>query len=151
MSQDDVYLRAAVIEDMELLYKWRNDPICRKNSVCSEKILFETHCIWLLDRLKSSQCDIFICMKQNIPIGQVRIDYEDKLGKISYSIASGYRGSGYGTKMLSLLECEGKIQKNVQMLCAIVKKNNIASGKCFEKLGYISIDCGEFIYYSKRF
>lgn len=149
MSQGKLYLRPAVMEDKEMLFRWRNDPICRKNSVNTDRIEFNSHCLWLSEKLSSSKCDIFICMKQDIPIGQVRVDYEGKVGKISYSIAHEFRGAGYGFRVLELLEEKEKGKGNLHMLCALVKKNNIASMRCFQMLGYNKANKGDFIYYSK--
>lgn len=30
MKQEELYLKPAVIEDIDLLYKWRNDDMCSK-------------------------------------------------------------------------------------------------------------------------
>lgn len=149
MEREKLYLRRATIVDTEILYKWRNDSVCRKNSINSEKIEYNDHCIWLSNKLNSDSCDIFICMKGDKPIGQVRVDYENEIGKISYSIASDFRGNNYGSKMLELLEYNERLRRNVVQLCAMVKHDNVASQKCFTKLNYSKDNRGAFFYYSK--
>lgn len=85
------------------------------------------------------------------PVGQTRVDYSKKRdGEINYSIGAGYRCNGYGTRMLSLLEKMEEVKKNADRLCAMVKSSNIASQKCFEKLGYIKSIKEDMVYYVKN-
>ena len=132
MAGEDIYLRQAMPEDKDLLYQWRNDPVCRENSLDQSIVPYESHCAWFQDRLGSGDCFIFICMEKDSPIGQVRVDYQGRDGKISYSISEGYRGRGYGARMLGLLEQDAGIRMRTAGLYAIVKCSNVASQKCFE-------------------
>lgn len=147
MEEKDIYLRQAAPGDMDLLYQWRNDPACRENSLGQGMVAYESHRAWFQERLASEDCCIFICMEGDSPVGQVRVDYQGRDGKISYSVPEGYRGRGYGTRMLGLLEQDAGIQARTESLYAIVKCNNTASQKCFEKLKY-SKEChdGYFLY-----
>ena len=67
--------------------------------------------------------------------------------RASQGVSEGYRGRGYGAQMLGLLEQDAGIQARTASLYAIVKCNNAASQKCFEKLKY-SKEChdGYFLY-----
>ena len=51
MLQDKLYLRHASMEDAGLLYLWRNEDECRKNSVNTGYIEYDSHCKWLSGRL----------------------------------------------------------------------------------------------------
>lgn len=155
MKQEELYLRPAIIEDMDLLYKWRNEEMCRKNSINKEYITYDNHCKWYIQKLSSTNCNIFIFIKNNegvcMPIGQVRIDYEEyKTGKISYSIDAKYRCNGYGKSMLKLLEYNKDVLNNVSKLYAVVENNNIASQKCFENLGYLKNIKNDMFCYTKN-
>lgn len=149
MDSDGLYLRIATIEDARLLYEWRNDSLCRENSINSDKITYDSHYSWFLDMINSDECNIFICMKNDKPVGQVRIDYNNKEGKVSYSVSSDYRGNGYGIIMLKLLEQDKLVWEKVIKLSAVVKYNNIASQKCFEKMQYLKEYHNGLFYYSK--
>lgn len=149
MGETGAYLRQATPEDKDLLYQWRNDPVCRKNSINQDEVLYESHCAWFMDRLNSKDCRIFICMEKDIPVGQVRVDYQDGDGKISYSVSADCRGKGYGSQMLELLEQDTEIQERTQKFFAVVKCDNKASQRCFEKLQYSKEYFGECFYYSK--
>ena len=151
MAGEDIYLRQAMPEDKDLLYQWRNDPVCRENSLDQSIVPYESHCAWFQDRLGSGDCFIFICMEKDSPIGQVRVDYQGRDGKISYSISEGYRGRGYGARMLGLLEQDAGIRMRTAGLYAIVKCSNVASQKCFEKLQYSKECCGGYFRYRKSF
>lgn len=77
-----------------------------------------------------------ICLLDNIPVGYIGL----LNGKeITYCVDSKYTGKGIGTFMVDAF---GKEFKNLE---ALVKPENIASQKVFEKLGYEKI-----IYYKKR-
>jgi len=149
MEREAIYLRPAVLEDKDLLYQWRNDPVCRKNSVNQAEVLYDSHCAWFMDRLNSKECHIFIGMEKDIPVGQIRVDYQEGNGKISYSVSADCRGKGYGTRMLELLEQDAEIQERTQKFFAIVKCDNKVSQRCFEKLQYSKKYLGECFYYSK--
>ena len=45
-----IFLREALQLDVELLYKWANDPIVRQNSFQTEEIPHDTHREWF-DRM----------------------------------------------------------------------------------------------------
>ena len=149
MEEEVIYLRPAVLEDKDLLYQWRIDVVCRKNSVTPDKSSYDNHSAWFLDRLRSDESYIFICMKKDIPVGQVRVDYQDGTGRISYSVSTEYRGEGYGTQMLELLEHEATIREKTLKLFGIVKYDNKASQRCFEKLRYSKEYRDGCFYYSK--
>lgn len=151
MADGCVYLRQATPEDRDLLYQWRNDPICRENSLVQGMVAYESHCAWFQERFGSEDCCIFICMKEDTPVGQIRVDYQGRDGKISYSVPEAFRGRGYGARMLELLEQNAEIHMRTASLYALVKCNNTASQKCFEKLQYAK-ECREgYFLYRKAF
>lgn len=150
MSSRELYLRKANLQDSKMIFNWRNEPDVRINSLHTERIMYDTHLKWFQKRLLSNESHIYICMKGETPIGQIRIDYEENKGEISYSIASEYRGKGYGKNMLELLEDKEREQGRIEILFGIVKRNNLASQKCFEKLGYHKENNGNVLIYHKK-
>lgn len=128
-------LRLVRKEDVELLFEWANDPVVRQNAFSTEPISYENHVHWFQNKLQDEDCRIYIFMKEDCAIGQIRLDgiTEEKTG-IDYSIASEFRGQGFGRKMLQLLE--EKIRQDlpkVQVLMAEVKRENHASKQVFLK------------------
>lgn len=129
-------LRRAVIEDARILWEWRNEKKVRENSFQQEKIPYSAHEVWLKKLLRDSSRHLYILQKEEQPIGQVRIDVDGRVGIISYSIASVYRGLGYGKKMLQMAEIQCVENDLCSCLKGIVKRQNVASQVIFTDLGY---------------
>jgi hypothetical protein len=66
MLQDMLHLRPASMEDVDLLYRWRNDPECRKNSINTSHIAYGDHCRWFGRKLNTGNNSIFICIKESL-------------------------------------------------------------------------------------
>ncbi|MFU0784417.1 MAG: N-acetyltransferase domain-containing protein [Thermoanaerobacterium thermosaccharolyticum] len=147
----NLYLRKATLEDCDLLFNWANDDIVRKNAFNTDTIKFEDHIVWFNNKIHSNNCFIFILCLDKDPIGQIRIDIEEKCGIISYSIDKNYRFNGYGSTLLSMLEdAIIDIHINIVRLIGKVKYDNVASQKAFKKNGYQKILCEKYVLYSKK-
>lgn len=124
--------------DAEILYQWKNDPVTRANSFCEKEVTWEKHKEWFSKKLKAEECRLYICRMGNIPVGQIRLDIEkeQKAAVISYSVDKEFRGKRIGTKMLELAEEKVREKKDLLFLTGEVKKENVASSKCFESRGF---------------
>lgn len=122
--------------EKNMLYKWCNDSECRKNSLQTHKITYEEHCAWFKNKMEDKNCYMYIAKVEDRPVGQIRVDIQNNEGLISYSVAKEYRGNGIGKEMLSSIEEQSEICDLVDYLVATVKKDNIGSRRCFEKIGY---------------
>lgn len=132
-----VYLRNATKEDVDLLYKWTNDPVVRNNSFNTEPIPYNNHVSWFNRIMADPSVLLYILMDDDTPVGQIRLSVDEKEAEIGYSIASEFRGKGYGHIILQLVANE--IRKNhfeIERLVAKVKPDNIASNKLFIAEGY---------------
>lgn len=130
-----VTLRPVKNEDRDLLFRWVNDITCRKYAFQTNLIDYETHCRWFLEKINSARTKIFILTDEINDIGQIRIEMQQEEAIISYSIDSRFRGMGYGTTMVKLLEvwC---MNNGIYRLIAEVKKDNVFSRHVFQKLGF---------------
>ena len=128
-----LYLRAAEASDMMLLYRWVNDPIVRKSAFQSKAISLKEHKAWFHNALQNPNVQIFILMDGEEAVGQVRLTVEHEEQTIDYSVDAGKRGSGYGMKLLALME---DVCLPALPLVGKVKIGNVASCRLFEKLGY---------------
>jgi spore coat polysaccharide biosynthesis protein SpsF len=134
---DKVQLVKATWEDRDLLYEWTNEEEVRKNSIQTHKIEYKEHIDWFFNRINKDDCDIFIYYIDTIPAGQIRLDYKEGCGWISFSIDRNYRGQGHGGLILKLAEEEvQKGRTDIFCLAGIVKRYNIASQKKFVELNY---------------
>lgn len=134
----DLKLRRVREEDSEILFKWTNDPTVRKNAFNTKPVEWEEHQKWFASKLGNSNSKVYLMLKREEPVGQIRFDRENDYWKLSYSIAREYRGQGLGTELvkLGLEEVRGKVK-------AWVKKDNPASLKVFDSLGFGRENNGE--------
>lgn len=132
-----VYLRKAIQEDIDLLYRWANDPVVRENSFNVEPIPYETHRNWFNRIMKDENTAQFIMMDEETPVGQIRLSIDEDTAEIGYSIDPGFRGRGYGRTIIQLINEKVKTEyPGIKKLVAKVKPANIASKDIFEKEGY---------------
>lgn len=133
-----LWLRKVCNNDKNLLLQWANDTTVRQNAFNQEQISSEEHEKWFKKVMNNNNVRMFIMMKEDIPIGQCRLDISnDGNAEISYSIDSEYRGCGFGKKMLNMIKTEVKNDhKDIKKLIGKVKANNISSMKCFEENGF---------------
>jgi RimJ/RimL family protein N-acetyltransferase len=145
------YLRKASYSDMELLFKWANDPETRANSINSDPISFDGHKRWFNEKINHPNVLFYIYHNGNQDIGQVRFDIVDDTAEISYSVAASFRGQGYGQRMMLLAENEVKNNyPNIKWLQASVKNGNMPSYNIFKKLGYVELAKSNLILFLKK-
>ena len=143
----NTFLKRACKQDCDLIFNWANDVSVRKNSFNSNELNYDEHVVWFDNKLHSNNSIIFLFYYNNLPVGQVRIDIENKVGIISYSIDKDFIGCGLSIEMLRLLEVN--VNKDVNKLIGNVKFGNVGSQKIFEKLGYVKSVNENFIKYYK--
>lgn len=137
--------KQVAIEDKEQLYIWAIDDQTRKNALNQQVIRFEEHLNWFNSKIKLNN-KYFILHSENIPLGFLRLDKIDGYWNISYLIDNKFRGFGLGSKMIE----KAILEKENLPLRALVKKENIASNRIFEKLDFSVINSNELITYEKR-
>ncbi|MDD2972483.1 MAG: GNAT family N-acetyltransferase [Lachnospiraceae bacterium] len=132
------YLRKVTREDMDLLYDWANDLSVRANAFSTDPISYENHVAWFQARLEDPDTVMYIFIFDDRPVGQIRLDLEGGEAEIDYSIATPYRGKGYGQKMLALLEVVvQEFLPQIHTLTARVKLENQPSKHAFLKAGFL--------------
>lgn len=134
-----IMLRRCTYSDMDIIYKWINDDEVRNNSFNSEYIEYEVHVKWFNEKINSNNIYMYIILNNNKEIGTIRLEKHNSKAIISYLISNEYRGKGYGNKVIDLIKKEAIIN-NIDILEAIVKKDNIASRKIFINNGFFEIE-----------
>ena len=144
-----ISIKKATINDAKLYFDWANEHEVRSNSLNSAPISWENHIKWFEKKLQDKNTFFYIFMFDKIGLGQVRIDLIDnEIGLINYSIDKQFRGLGFGTIIINkiIIELAGTVSK----FNAIVKKENVASIKIFEKLGFSIFKTeGNLVYFEK--
>jgi RimJ/RimL family protein N-acetyltransferase len=127
--------RPIQIADKITLFNWVNDIQVRDNSKNNNAIKFDEHTKWFEKRINSEQCKVLIFLALDIPIGQVRLEKENDVWLLDYSVDANYRGLSVGFYMIKIV-----VEKFNAKIKAVVKKDNQASAKIFQKLNFILVD-----------
>ena len=131
-----VMLRKVKMEDIALIYDWRNDPAVRKMMFNTSELPLEKHKSFWSKKIKSEDDFSFIVEYEGIPAGIARLDKKEMDGKEGYEvdilIAPEYQNRGLGSLALQELRKIIK-EKNLKNVFSRVKVNNEASRKIFEK------------------
>jgi len=137
LNSEIISLRPANKNDCQLLWEWTNDSEVRRSSFNMAYISWEEHINWFNNKLNDPNCIIFIAEDSTgTPIGQIRFDIIGEEAEISISVDNSFRGLGYGVVMIRK-GAEEIFQKNIaKIIHALVKLDNIASAKSFDKAGF---------------
>jgi RimJ/RimL family protein N-acetyltransferase len=144
--------RLADSDDASLYFEWVNDPLVRENAHHTAVIEWVDHVKWFEKKLNSDSL-MFVFFKDQIPVGQVRIEAEE-FPKIDFSVDRRYRGNYVGFRMITSIVRLLQKLRFFHCLQAEVKSTNIASIKAFGKAGFTQIsdrningvDCKVFEY-----
>lgn len=141
--------RLARLEDEALLLRWANDPLVRQNAFNPENISEEMHREWFYRRLRDPErCRIYIVETEEcLPIGQVRIERNDRNWEVHYSLAPVARKRGVGHSMLTKALSDFAATFPNTELFARVKKDNKPSKNIFKRIGFFEQEeVAEFLY-----
>jgi len=135
---DNYYFRLATMDDMDLIYKWANEPLVRANSFNSEPIPYENHVKWYSALMSDSATNIqLIFISDNKPIGQCRLKVTDGIAEIGYSLDFDSRGRGQSVIMITALtEWLQNNRPDIASIIAKVKPENKASIATFLRCDY---------------
>lgn len=143
-TNNRLYLRNASIEDLEITYTWANHPHTRQYTFNQKFISPEEHSNWFIKKISEKNCVYKLLVLGDKPVGSIRFDINGDEGLISYLVAPNKTGKGLGTKLLelSVLGLENE-RKDIKSIKGLVKKENIASIKIFEKSGFDKTELDE--------
>ena len=144
----DIHLRNATDSDENLLFKWRNINELVALSSYQNKVTLDEHKKWFRNKLKSSNCELFIIQLNDQDIGLIRIDIRQKDCEVTIYLIPGNEGMGFGYKSLS--QALKSIKTKCSTFIAKVQVKNIPSQKLFIKLDFKEISRGsKIILYQK--
>lgn len=119
------------------IYLWRNDAQTKKMSGGVESIELSKHMIWMKNVLLNSSEKIFIGIEDKIKIGVCRFSFNaiDGNAEVSINLNPSMRNKGLSSVFLKLSMNEYFANKKIDLI-AKIKKENLASIKCFQKSGF---------------
>ena len=139
-----IELRPASTDDAKLLFLWRNDPVTRAAFHNSDELVFADHIRWLNYTLANDERKLYVALYDRKPVGTVRADREVRGWKLSWTIAPGSRGKGFGSAMVRRFTELLRTQVRAE-----IKKGNFASVKVAESVGMrLQKEEGNVLYYA---
>jgi RimJ/RimL family protein N-acetyltransferase len=137
----DLEFREATHQDVILYFNWANDPLVRRSSFNEKEIELEEHKKWFELKLHSQHATLLVATKCGKPIGQIRFDAAGEgIYEIDFSLDTDHRGKNMGSDLLRQgTENFFKLKPSTKKVIAKVKATNIASGKSFERAGFIPV------------
>lgn len=133
-------LRKATQEDVSLTFDWANHSETRQYSFSKEWFNLDTHTSWFTSKISNPDCLYKILDDNGLPVGSIRLDIKEQEGIISYLIAPGHKGRGFGNKIVQMFLSDLKNEGiGVKKVVGLVQTDNIASIKIFESLGFHKI------------
>jgi RimJ/RimL family protein N-acetyltransferase len=131
---NNIQIRTAEPDDIDLYYQWANDESVRKNSLNKDSIPYKDHQKWFEQKINSTNSILYIGQHKNINIGQVRFEQESKHHfSVHISVAPEFQGKGYGYYLLGkAIRSLQSLQPDKFTIAAIIIDTNHASKHCFE-------------------
>lgn len=133
-----VKLRKATLDDLEVLYSWRNHLDVRSKSVNSEFISFDEHSKWFKKAIITPDRHILMAQKNDgTLVGMIRFDEYGAEAEISIYVAPDLISQGIGSRILKAGEdWIAENRRGIKGFRAKVLGVNSASLRLFQKLGY---------------
>ena len=128
----------AVLDDCKDLWIWRNNKSSREMFINSESVSWRKHKEWFAEYLNNKNLKIFIGKTfDGQKIGMCRFYKDEKTNEIDVSIklSENFKGNFFSKPFLRL-SVEFYMKNNKKILNATIKKDNIASIKCFISCGF---------------
>ena len=138
-----INLTKARFEDIEFLWYLRNRPELFKFFGNPAKVSWEEHLNWIMPILLGfSEKEIFVIELEGRKVGQIRLDFGQgrKEAIVSISLCKEFHGKGIAAQALKMAF---KKEKGVRII-AEIHKDNLASLKLFEKMGFKQLEKKEF-------
>lgn len=134
-------LRAATMEDAELLLAWRNEPSIRAFFFDSRLVDMASHRKWLEEKLKSADHYHWIGALDGAPIGSIRFDIGEGKAAVSILVAPEFQGRGLAAELLRRGEAALRTRRpDVKALIAKVLPGNAASRRLFAKADFALVE-----------
>ncbi len=124
-------LKQATKDDALKLFELRNEPEVMSQSLNDQPVGWAEHLRWLNETLESDNRKLFIIQVAYEFAGQVRLDKQGDITRISVALTKKYRGKGLGTE--AICKVLDEVDSDV---IAIIKKKNITSIRAHAKAGF---------------
>ena len=132
-----IHLRFATLADAHRVFLWRNDPWIVSLGTTGRGVAWREHYEWFTETIRGDKRLMFIILKNDEPIGQVRVDQRDEdTGEVSIYLLREHTGQGYGVVALRQACHEAFQTWSIRRILALIRTNNQASQSAFSKIGF---------------
>src|SRR5439155_13795208 len=127
--------RLAVLEDAQMVFRWRNDPFILTRGSSQSQVPRDEHLKWFNETVQGSVRKMFIILiSDEEAIGQVRFDrISDEEATVSIYLLQAFTGKGYGVEVIRLACREIFKLWNIQNVVACVRSDNPYARAAFLK------------------
>ncbi len=133
----EVSVQPATFDDCDDLLELANDETVRKHSFSQDKITLDGHKRWLQGLLDDPARLLLTVKADNTFLGQIRFDgLDEDASVISISFSPLLRGLGMAEKIVRQGIAYLSLRKSDTRIIAMIKKENRASLRSFEKAGF---------------
>jgi L-amino acid N-acyltransferase YncA len=134
-QSDKLKLRQTCENDIKTYFAWVNDAKVRQYSLDTKPIQWKQHKAWFENRLDDQKCLMFVMEADNLPVGQIRFENENGAARIDFSLDICVRGRMWAKKLVGDGITMAR-QYGIKNFLAEVKKQNVASAKTFQNVGF---------------
>jgi RimJ/RimL family protein N-acetyltransferase len=134
-----VALRPGTWDDCRFVYETNAHPSVRANAVDTRAIAWSDHQEWYRSKLTDSRSRLWIIEERSRSVGVVRLDIqgdEGDVGLVTVALTPDERGRGVGSRAIQLTGELAGSRMGVTSLVALVRPENGASVRAFERVGY---------------
>lgn len=127
-------IRPMTEKDLEVTFEWRNDELVLASALTPNEISKNEH-VAMFNYNNSIK---LVFEFNDVPVGYIQISRESDQcsGEWSFHMAKEWRGHGLSEIMLRLALYYVKKEEQYIMIHAVVRKENKASNRLHEKLGF---------------
>lgn len=140
LGLDRIHFREAKKDDVDLIYRWANDPDVRRASFRSDPIPRVDHEAWYAARLADPGALLWIATNTSaIPIGIARFALEVDRAIISVALDPAARGRKYGVVLIREAS-KRLLGRGIPRIDAFIRPTNSASLRAFHDAGYVQVE-----------
>ncbi len=134
-----VSVRRATRRDADFVLALRNDPSSVRWSETRRAVTPSEHARWFGAHCDDPATRLFIVQCEGEDVGQIRLDIDDAVGRVSIAIAEQHRGRGVGVLALRTVQAGLRGDMQVSRLQARVATDNHVSRSAFESCGFTTV------------
>lgn len=133
----EIKIRKAKEDDKMFLFDLRNQPSTYRYSKNANQVEWQEHIDWLEPILKGkTEKHLFVIDVDGEKAGQTRVDIEEQGAEVNISLMPEFQGRGVAFIAIEQVMEKISQEQGIKIFMAHIHRENIASQKLFEKLGF---------------